>query len=159
MKYRVVTIDYADDGTPTVEHHDVDGSFEDARMDAEQLKDKHAVVSIYLSAGGERALLWSTRADQGDPLLLAELWSRIGWDPIPGLELDGEPTTGWEPTKAGQTPTLTWGRAPCTIQLALGPADQVLVRVMDGDRVRIGWFDANDRKLSWSRELSGDPDS
>ena len=86
MKYRIVSIDYADDGTPTVDHHDVDGSFEDARMDAERLKDKHAVVSIYLYAGGDRALLWSTRAASRGPVLLAELWSRIGWDPIPGLE-------------------------------------------------------------------------
>ncbi len=53
MKYRVVTTDYADDGTPTIEHHEAVETFEDARMDAEQLKGRHAVVSVYRYGGGE----------------------------------------------------------------------------------------------------------
>jgi hypothetical protein len=63
VKHRVVTTDYDDDGTPILVHHDVVDTFEEARMDAELLKDKHAIVSIYRYTGGEPDLLWSTRAE------------------------------------------------------------------------------------------------
>ena len=63
VKHRVVTTDYAADGTPIMDHHEPVDSFEEARMDAEQLKDEHAIVSVHRYAGGEPDLLWSTRAD------------------------------------------------------------------------------------------------
>jgi hypothetical protein len=59
VNYRVVTTDYADNGTSIVEYHDVEGAFEDARRDAE----KHVVVSVYRYTSGEPDLLWSTRAE------------------------------------------------------------------------------------------------
>jgi len=60
MRYRVVTT--APDGTRIVDHHD----FENARMDAEQMKSDHAVVSVYRDTGGEPDLLWSSRIDDAD---------------------------------------------------------------------------------------------
>ena len=63
MDYRVVTTDYADDGTAIVDHHDAVETFEDARMDAEQLRARHAVVSVYRYGGGEPDLLWSSRGE------------------------------------------------------------------------------------------------
>jgi hypothetical protein len=62
VECRIVTTDYADDGTPIADHHDAVDTFQDARMDGEQLKDQHAIVSVYRYTGGEPDLLWSSRA-------------------------------------------------------------------------------------------------
>jgi hypothetical protein len=66
VKYRVVTTDYADDGTPIVDHHEAVDTFADARLDAEQLKDQHADVSVYRYSDGVPDLLWSSRANSAD---------------------------------------------------------------------------------------------
>lgn len=63
MKHRIITTDHNTDGGRTVDHHEVDGGFEEARAQAEQMRDKHAVVSICRYTGGEPDLLWSTRAE------------------------------------------------------------------------------------------------
>ena len=63
MRHGVVTTDYADDGTPIVDHHEAVDTFEEARKQAEQLRDEHEVVSVYRYAAGEPEELWSTRAD------------------------------------------------------------------------------------------------
>jgi hypothetical protein len=64
VKYRVVTRDHADDGTPIVNHHDTVDTFEEARMHAERLREQHAIVSVYRYAGGEPDVLWSSAADE-----------------------------------------------------------------------------------------------
>lgn len=63
MKHRIVTTDYADDGTPIVDHSEWVDTFDEARASAEQLKDQHAVVSVYRYTSGEPDLLWSTRGE------------------------------------------------------------------------------------------------
>jgi hypothetical protein len=63
VKHRVQTTDYADDGTPIINHYEAVDSFEEARQAAERLKNDHAVVSVYRYTGGEPDLLWSTRAE------------------------------------------------------------------------------------------------
>jgi hypothetical protein len=102
-----------------------------------------------------------TDSPQRDPALLAELRSRIESDPVPGLELEGEPTVDWETSGGGgETPTLTWGSPPHTIQLSLGSFDYVFVREVDHDRLRVGHFDAVRRELVWDidRQLKAEGD-
>jgi hypothetical protein len=97
---------------------------------------------------------------QRDPALLAELRSRVASDPVPGLRLEGEPTVGWERAAGGhETPTLTWGSLPHTIQLSLGSADYVFVREIDHARLRIGYFDAVQRELHWDIDRQFDAES
>jgi hypothetical protein len=81
-------------------------------------------------------------------------------DPVPDLELEGEPTVGWERAAGGhETHTLTRGSPPHTIQLSLSSADYVFVLEVDHDRLRIGYFDAVQRELVWDIDRQLDAES
>ena len=62
VKYRLVISDVVE-GKRIVVHQEVDGTFWDARLDAEELRHKHASVSIYRYTNGETDRIWTTEPD------------------------------------------------------------------------------------------------